>query len=137
MRSSRLVIRTTAAVLRSPRCTVPRSVFIPFQYACRRSFSDEKKTDEKANDDDMTITFTDSATEHAERKSSATKPTTIDISEFTHEVPIHMPDMGEGKGKTHNDTVLSSSYMHWITTTSVTCDTSLTHSAFFFLQQEK
>jgi hypothetical protein len=49
----------------------------------------------------MTITFTDSATEHAERKSTTTTTTTtnIDRSEFTHEVPVQMPDMGEGKGK--------------------------------------
>lgn len=105
MRSSRLIIRTTAALLRGPRCTVPRSVLIPFQYACQRSFSDEKKTDEKANDD-MTITFTDSATEHAETKSSTTTPTTIDRSEFTHEIPVHMPDMGEGKGNNNTVTMI-------------------------------
>jgi hypothetical protein len=44
----------------------------------------------------MTITFTNSATEH----DTGGEPTaTLDRSEFTHEVPVHMTDMGEGKGK--------------------------------------
>jgi hypothetical protein len=89
MRSSRLIIRTTAALLRDPRCITPCSV--KFQYACRRPFSDEKKADNMT-----TITFT---TKHAERNHTEEHAATLDRSEFTHEVPIRMPDMGEGKCK--------------------------------------
>lgn len=92
------MLRTTAALLRGPRCTAaPFS--ITFQYACQRSFSDEKKAD-----DDMIVTFTNSTTttEHTEkRNNTGEKPVTaktLDRSEFTQEVPIRMPDMGEGKG---------------------------------------
>lgn len=107
MRSSRLLIRTTASLLRGPRCAT--SFSITSQYACLRPFSDEKK----ANNDDMTTTVTfDISTEDAQRSSTTTKEhtETLDRSEFTHEVPVSMPDMGEGKCKKLHDLWYTLSY---------------------------
>ena len=96
MRSS-LVIRTAAAVLRRrsgpciPRACATLPVVLPIR-AYTRPFSDDKKPEKPT----VSVTF-----EEEEEPSEFVRETleAIDRSEFTHEIPIRMPDMGESTGK--------------------------------------
>lgn len=99
MRSSRLLTRTTAALLRrcgGQQCKVPLAASVCFDGVNWRLFSDEKKPSEE---NVATLTFTTNVEDHSERQaSSPPNDKKIDPSEFTHEIQIRMPDMGESKG---------------------------------------
>lgn len=62
-----------------------------------RCFSSNEKDTTKDSEDVTTITFTDDASaEHPHKKVSTISE--MDIAEFTQEVKITMPDMGESTG---------------------------------------
>jgi hypothetical protein len=64
--------------------------------AATRCLSNSKETE---NEETMaTVTFTDDASAEHPKDSSSSNDETIDASEFTQEIKIVMPDMGESTG---------------------------------------
>ena len=93
--SSRLfqrVARAAVVVVQRPQQT-PVIYRGATSFSFQRCFSSKENAEEQST---ATITFTDDASvEHPEKKTASES---IDISEFTQEIPIVMPDMGESTG---------------------------------------
>jgi len=90
--SSRLVSRVCrAALLRHSSRQIPRAFLYPSS-SFHRCFSSKENNNEEQT---ATVTFSDES-EHQKQSSGSTQD--VDVSVFTQEVNITMPDMGESTG---------------------------------------